>query len=97
MTEQEFEVILCEFRNVRRAIAEAVQQIVHQESEINALRSLLEERGLASAEELHDASLRSGREMQVLLDNSAADGVPPSTTILSKRNKRMPYICRPGS
>ena len=97
MTEQEFEVILHELKHVRRAISEAVQQIVHQETEINALRLLLEERGVASADELADASVRSGRELQVLLGDTTAESVTPSTTILSKRNRRMPYICRPGS
>jgi len=97
MTDQEFEVILSEVKQMRKAIAGAVQQIVHQESEINALRLLLEERGLASADEIAAASHECRQELNRSLAESSNDGsLGRSATLLAKQGKRKPYLCRPG-
>lgn len=97
MTEQEFEIILSELRHLRKAIAGAVQQIVHQESEINALRHLLEERGLASAEELAAASFQCRQELDGLLAGPLNDGSDAQpATLVANQSKRRPYLCRPG-
>jgi hypothetical protein len=55
MSEEEFAIILAEIKQLRHGIAEAVKQIVHQEGEIEALQCLIEQKGLATADELRVA------------------------------------------
>jgi hypothetical protein len=96
MSKQDLEVILSELRQARKAIAEAVQQIIQQESEIKALRLLLESKGLVSAEELAAAGVQS-HEFQEFLSRPASEGSGrQSGALLTAQNKRRPYLCRPG-
>lgn len=73
MTEEEFAVILVEIRQLRKGITEAVKQIVRQETEINAMRTLLVERKLASPEQIDQASQESECVLERLLHPERAE------------------------
>jgi len=97
ITEQDLEMILAEVRQTRKAIAEAVQQIVQQESEINELRLLLEQKGLLRAEELGAAGIQRGQQLKGSLARcSSEDSGGQPARRLTNQSKRRPYLCRPG-
>ena len=74
MSDEEFEVILAELRQLRRAVTDSVAEIVHQQTEIRALHWLLEQKGIATAQELENAKVEGAREVSQILSQSAAEG-----------------------
>jgi hypothetical protein len=82
MSDEEFEVILAELKQLRQAITDAVCEIVHQESEIQALHWLLQHKGIATAEELDNASEEGARQVDSLLQ--------PETTSLDVPRRTLP-------
>jgi len=70
MSEQEFAVLLAEFRQLRRAISDAVTQILHQEEEIKALQWFIQQKRLATQEELEVASREGARLVEKCLGES---------------------------
>jgi hypothetical protein len=73
MSEEEFAIILAEIKQLRNGIAEAVKQIVHQEGEIEALQCLIEQKGLATADELSVAGDKGARLIHAFLQESDDD------------------------
>ena len=67
MSDQEFEVILAELRQLRKAISDSVGEIVNQQSEIHALRWLLQSKGIATAQELESAKIEGVRQVNQIL------------------------------
>jgi hypothetical protein len=95
MTEEEFEIILAEVRQLRRAIAGTVHQIVHQQGEIQALRWVLEHKGLATAEELDVASDEGAWQLRQTLDKPESgdpEDTPSRFSIVQGRPKAS--LCR---
>lgn len=72
MSDEEFEVILAELRQLRKAITDSVGQIVYQESEIQALRWLLQHKRIATEEELDTASEEGARQVYILLQSGVS-------------------------
>lgn len=78
MSEEEFEVILAELRQLRKAFSESVGEIVHQQTEIRALQWLLQSKGVATALELEDAKVEGARQVnQILAQNFIDDSGTP--------------------
>ena len=72
MSDEEFEVILAELKQLRKAITDSVNEIVHQESEIQALRWLLQHKRIATEEELDTASEEGARQVHIMLQSSVS-------------------------
>jgi hypothetical protein len=70
MTEQEFEVMLVELRQLRKGVSEAVRQIVEHEGEINALQSVIQLKGLVTGQELDVANAESAWQLSRFLDGT---------------------------
>lgn len=86
MSDEEFEIILAELRQLRRALTESVAEIVHQQSEIRALHWLLEQKGIATAQELESAKVEGAREVTLILSQNATEG--PDTPLHAARDAR---------
>jgi hypothetical protein len=67
MSDEEFEVILSEMKQLRTAITDAVDEIVCQRSEIQALQWLLQRKRIATAQELDAAREEGKRQVDQLL------------------------------
>ena len=67
MSEEEFAVLLAEFRELRRTISAAVAQIAHHEEELEALHLLLKHKPFATAEEFDAANLEARRTLRASL------------------------------
>jgi hypothetical protein len=95
MTDEEFAVILTELKQLRKGIADAIGEIVHQQGEIQALRWILERKGMATADELDEASAEGARQLNHFLDQSkSADGNVPRPRLPPEHDRRKPYLCR---
>jgi hypothetical protein len=88
MSEEEFAVILHEFRQLRRALSEAVGQITHQEGEIKALQWLIEEKRLATPDELDAACEKGARLIHALLHESEDDAANTSASVQNELGKK---------
>ena len=91
MSDEEFEVILAELRQLRKAIADSVCEIVHQESEIQALHWLLQHKGITTDEELEAASEEGARQVDILLQSGVAGLDVPHRTSLRRKKET---LCR---
>jgi hypothetical protein len=87
MSDEEFEVILAELRQLRKAIADSVDEIVHQESEIQALHWLLQRKGVATEEELDTASEEGARQVHILLQSGTPGLDTPQRTLRRRKTK----------
>ena len=67
MTNKEFSAIQTELKKLSRALSNAFHYILDQETEIRALRSVLEQRELVSGKELDMARNEAIREVRELL------------------------------
>lgn len=83
MSDEEFEVILAELRQIRKAITEAVNEIVHQEGEIQALHWLLQHKGITTVEELDDARKEGTRLVGQFLLQAESGSLNKSPRALS--------------
>ncbi|HYL73914.1 MAG TPA: hypothetical protein VEU96_06890 [Bryobacteraceae bacterium] len=102
MSDEEFEAILAELKRLRKAITDSVDEIVHQESEIQALHWLLQHKGIATQEELDTASEEGARHVEILLRSGATGlDVPhrvparPETGVLCRRGGHHRGVVRP--
>jgi hypothetical protein len=73
MSDEEFEAILSEMKQLRTAITGAVDEIVCQQSEIQALHWLLQRKGIATAQELDAASDEGKRQVDRFLVEKRVD------------------------
>jgi hypothetical protein len=95
MTDEEFAVILTELKQLRKGIADAIGEIVHQQGEIQALRWILERKGMATADELDEASAEGARQLNHYLEQSkTADNNAPRPRLPPEPSRRKPYLCR---
>jgi hypothetical protein len=95
MTDEEFGVILAELKQLRKGIADAIGEIVHHQGEIQALRWILERKGMATADELDEASAEGARQLNHFLDQSkAADTNVTRPRLPPEQGQRKPYLCR---
>ncbi len=94
MSDEEFEVILAELRQLRKAITDSVAEIVHQESEIQALHWLLQHKRIATEEELETASEEGARQVHILLQSGTAGLDVPHRPLLRRETKSH---CRRGA
>ena len=95
MTDEEFAVILVELKQLRKGITDAIGEIVHQQGEIQALRWILERKGMATADELDEASAEGARQLKQFLDQSkTADSNVTRPRLLPEQSRHKPYCCR---
>src|SRR5690349_16241913 len=93
MTEKALEAILAELKHLTRGLAEATRQIVRQEGEINALQQIIEQRRLATPQELRAAREDGARALREYLARpEAADPEGPPRRLPLAAN---PNLCRP--
>src|SRR5262245_50003854 len=71
MTEQEFDVIRTELQRITTGLNKAIEQIVEQDAEIDAFRSILERKSLATPHELQLALDRAAKELDEVLHEPA--------------------------
>jgi len=74
MSEEEFAILLAEFKLLQRGLSDAVKQIVHHEGEIEALQELLEAKGLFSSIEIRSATEESARKVDAFVHGPERDG-----------------------
>lgn len=67
MSDEEFELVLSELKQLRTAVTDAVDEIVCQRSEIQALQWLLQRKGIATTREMDAACEEGKRQVDQLL------------------------------
>ncbi len=85
MTEQEFGVIRAELQRLTTGLSRAIEQIVEQEAEINALRSVLERKKVASSHELELARSQAAKELGEILHAEVPSGPNRSNVVNMSR------------
>jgi len=81
MTDQEFSVIRDELHMLGTGLKKAVCQIVEQEAEIRALRSIIEQKGLATQAEMDEECDIAVRQLTDSLRRPDSDDLRQPDTI----------------
>ena len=84
MTHAEVVAVLMGLLRITRVLGEAIRQITEQQTEIIALRWMLEARGVATTEELDEARAAALRRLKELNQLAASQGSVKLLTTLNE-------------